>query len=160
MAIHSLIDYTSAYMETNKASKKLIFDNPNGLFSIQYPNNYKIHFEDNILSIAAPKSNSSLTVSTLKFARELVDVEFAELFQRLTVKYEAIKEPFYKNENTLIQRLKSIKPDHHGDIVTTYWTICLQRTSSSAILVTVNVADHETTKTLNDYEEMISSIVN
>ena len=147
-------------METNKASDKLTFDSPNGLFSIKYPNNYKIQFEDQILSIAAPTGNSSLTVSTHQFDRELADAEFAELFQRLTIKYEAVQEPFYKNENVLIQRLKSVKPNSSGDIVTTYWTICLQRKLGSVVVVTVNVSEYESTEILSDYEEMISSIVN
>ncbi len=147
-------------METNKASKKLTFNNPNGLFTIQYPTNYKIHFDDNILSIFAPKSNSSLTVSTIQFERELADAEFAELFQRLTVKYEALQEPFYKNNDVLIQRLKSIKPNNQGDIVTTYWTICLQRTSNNIIVITVNVAENEKTEILKEYDQMISSMVN
>ncbi len=136
------------------------FNNPNGLYSLDYPKQYVVSFEDEILSVSAPAGNSSLTVSTHQFDRILNDAEFGELFQRLTVKYEALHEPFFKNEDVVIQRLGSIKPNSNGDIIKTFWTICLKRAHHNVIIISVNVNETESKEVIEDYELMVSSIVN
>jgi hypothetical protein len=136
----------------------LTFTSPKELYNIEYPRSFHISYEDDILSISSPNNNSCLTISSHYFSSGINDIDFATLFQKLTMKYEPIQEPLFLSKDVLLQRLKNIRPNNNGDIATTYWTICLYRKSSNLLVISVNVPEQEDTKVFQAYEQMLNSI--
>ena len=136
----------------------LTFNSPNGLYQLEYPVNYNVSYKDDILSISPPKNNSCLTISSHYFDNRINDIEFATLFQKLTIKYEGLQDPIYLSDNVIIQRLINVKPNSQGDVVRTFWTICLIRKSHNLLVISVNVPGEEDQKVFNDYEYMLNSI--
>ena len=147
-------------MEISKGYNIEVFKNPKGLYQAEIPSRYITSFDNDIFSVVAPGTNSSLTISTHEFESKLNDIDFAGIFQRLTLKYEALQEPYYQTPDVLMQHLKSVKPNQSGDIVTTFWTICIKRILNSMILISVNVDEHENIQVLEDYKVIINSVVN
>ena len=136
-----------------------MFNSPNGLYQLEYPSNYQMTYEGDILSISPPNNTSCLTVSSYQFNDRISDVEFATLFQKLTIKYEALQEPVFLTDNVIIQRLRNVRPNNDGDLITTFWTICLYRKSKNLLVISVNVPGGEEQKVFEDYQQMLDSIV-
>jgi hypothetical protein len=136
----------------------LTFKSPNNLYQLEYPRNYLVLYQDDMLSITPPNGNSCLTVSTLFFREGIDDRKFASLFQKLTLKYEAIQDPIFISEQIILQRLKNVRPNSTGDVVTTFWTICLYRKQNYVLVISVNVPGEEAHKVFQEYEQILNSI--
>lgn len=136
----------------------LTFTNPQGLYRIEYPRSFHVTYENDILSISPPNNNSCLTISNHQFVNGINDTEFASLFQKLTLKYEPIQHPIFVTNDILLQRLKNVRPNETGAIVTTYWTICLYRKSNHLLVISVNVPGEENANVFDEYEKMLNSI--
>ena len=136
----------------------LTFKSPNGLYKLEYPGDYHLNYEIDILSISPPKNNSCLTISSHQFEHGISDFEFGTLFHNLTLKYEAIQNPIFLSEDVILQRLKNVRPNREGDIVTTFWTICLCRKRYDLLVISVNVPGEEDQEVFNEYERMLNSI--
>tara|TARA_B100000809_G_C14963346_1_gene468232 strand:+ start:469 stop:888 length:420 start_codon:yes stop_codon:yes gene_type:complete len=136
----------------------LLFTNPNGLYSIEYPSSYGVSYEDDILSITPQQGNSCLTISSHHFSDGIDDLKFASLFQKLTLKYEAIQQPLFLSEDIILQRLNNVRPNSEGDVVTTFWTICLYRKGKNMLVISVNVPGEENQSVFGEYEHILNSI--
>ena len=136
----------------------LTFTNPKGLYQLEYPRSFHVSYENEILTIAPPNNNSCLTISNHHFINGINDIDFASLFQKLTLKYEPIQNPIFISKDILLQRLKNVRPDETGTIITTYWTICIFRKENNLLVITVNVPGEESSLVFDEYEKMLNSI--
>lgn len=134
------------------------FESPNGIYQLEYPQSFEVTYENDVLCISPPNNDSCLTISPHYFPEGIGDLEFATLFQKLTMKYEAIQPPHFLSKNVLIQRLKKTKPNNNGDIVTTFWTICLYRKNQHLLVISINIPGKEETTVFEEYEQMLNSI--
>lgn len=136
----------------------LTFKSPDNLYQIEYPKRYNSSYQNDILSITPPKESSCLTISKHHFLGGINDLEFVSLFQKLTLKYEAIQDPVIVSEHIILQRLKNIRPNNQGNVITTYWTICIYRKHEHVLVISVNVPGEEDQEVFTDYEQMMNSI--
>ena len=132
---------------------------PTGVFTLDYPEEFKVSEANGVTFVQTSNNKSCLSVSTHQFDTHLPSQHFIALFQTLTAKYEAVQGPFYHNESLLLQRFKTVKPNEVGDIITTFWTVCMRRLEHNVVVVSINVDSSEDIKIYECYEKVLDSVL-
>ena len=131
------------------------FESENGFYKLEYPADFNITYEDNVLNIFPTDNKSAFTISSYYFENGIDDSRFTKMFEIFTKNYNPSGEKIKLNNYILIQRF-----DKQADNETVIWTMCLNRNNKILLVISINFGENEQDEIIDHYQEILQSIVN
>ena len=131
------------------------FESENGFYKLEYPENFKISYKNNILNIYSYDNSSALTVSSYFFENGIDDSRFSKMFETFTKDYVHSDDKVELNKNIWIQRF--IKQSENEKVI---WTMCLKRNDKVSLVISINFGENERDIIIDQYQQIFQTIVN
>ncbi len=129
------------------------YTSTNGFYSLEYPDTFKMSYQDNLLQVYSPDNNSSITISSYHFDDSVDDIRFEQMFQIFSKEYTPVADKFEISSNIWIQRFSKNDDDY-------IWTLCMNRNDKVLLLISINFLEEESDEIIDAYQEVLHSIKN